>query len=371
MVSFWEQQTFQSYDVIVVGAGISGLSTSASLIEQDPSLRILVPERGSLPFGASTRNAGFACFGSLTELLEDVRVMGSDAMLRLVERRWRGLQKTINRLGTAAIDLQTKGGWELLPGDTSSYQDQMRETNQHLRSIFPKDVFEDRTQHLDRFGFAGFAGMLFNQFEGQLDTGKLVHRLWTYCLSKGVVVLTGSPVSNFEVSDDCVHVITPSFPFKCQQLVLCTNAFTPSLLDLQLAPGRGTVLVVEPEQPLGFGGTFHYDQGYFYFRDFYGKLIFGGGRNVALDDEETTDFSINPKIRQRLIEDLERKILPSTKYKITGEWSGIMAFGENKQPVVKRVNKRLSVGVRLGGMGVAIGSIVGEELADLVIPSFR
>jgi hypothetical protein len=41
-----------------------------------------------------------------------------------------------------------------------------------------------------------------------------------------------------------------------------------------------------------------------------------------------------------------------------------MAFGSNKQPVVKRVDDHMVVGVRLGGMGVAIGAQVGLDLAN-------
>ena len=44
-----------------------------------------------------------------------------------------------------------------------------------------------------------------------------------------------------------------------------------------------------------------------------------------------------------------------------------MAFGQNKAPIVKNVSDRISIGVRLGGMGVAIGSLVGEEVAELII----
>jgi hypothetical protein len=49
------------------------------------------------------------------------------------------------------------------------------------------------------------------------------------------------------------------------------------------------------------------------------------------------------------------------------EWSGIMAFGETKAPIVKHLSDKMVLGVRLGGMGVAIGSIVGEEVAELIL----
>jgi len=46
--------------------------------------------------------------------------------------------------------------------------------------------------------------------------------------------------------------------------------------------------------------------------------------------------------------------------------SGIMGVGKQKTPIVKRVSNTIMCGVRLGGMGVALGSLVGKELAGLV-----
>ena len=59
MQSFWERESFAQYDLIVIGAGITGLSTAASFKEKHPAADVLVIEQGTLPLGASTRNAGF------------------------------------------------------------------------------------------------------------------------------------------------------------------------------------------------------------------------------------------------------------------------------------------------------------------------
>ena len=58
--------------------------------------------------------------------------------------------------------------------------------------------------------------------------------------------------------------------------------------------------------------------------------------------------------------------MPDTDFEIDHRWSGIMGVGKQKNAIVKQLGNNVYCGVRLGGMGVAIGSIVGKELADLI-----
>ncbi|MGB1113147.1 MAG: FAD-dependent oxidoreductase, partial [Schleiferiaceae bacterium] len=73
---------------------------------------------------------------------------------------------------------------------------------------------------------------------------------------------------------------------------------------------------------------------------------------------------INSTIEKALKEDIASLIAPGVDVEIDYLWSGVMAFGSNKQPVVKRVDDYMVAGVRLGGMGVAIGAQVGLDLAN-------
>jgi hypothetical protein len=43
-----------------------------------------------------------------------------------------------------------------------------------------------------------------------------------------------------------------------------------------------------------------------------------------------------------------------------------MGIGNSKSPIVSQLSDNVYCGVRLGGMGVAIGSLIGTELADLI-----
>lgn len=369
MYSLWEKQSFLSPDVVIIGAGITGLSAAATLKEQSPDLKVTVLEKGVLPTGASTKNAGFACFGSVSELLNDIDTLGSEGMVNLVEKRWDGLQKTCQRLGRSAIDIQVKSGYELIFDERSEIVEKIDDVNQLLRPFFQEDVFKLADAKIGTFGLGQTQHLIENHLEGQLDTGRLISTLWKYCAELGVQVHTGCEVLNIAEEENGVTIECRDVKFFTDKVGVCTNAFTSQLLSdqLDIAPGRGIVMSIIPDKPLSLEGTFHYEEGYYYFRDYYGKLLFGGGRNLALKEEETTEFGINEKIRTKLLSDIENIILPNQPYKIEMEWTGIMAFGRNKAPIVKNVSDRISIGVRLGGMGVAIGSLVGEEVAELIL----
>ena len=91
-VSFWEQESFyNNIDYAIIGSGIVGLSAAIELKSKFPKAKVVVLEKGFLPSGASTKNAGFACFGSPTETLDDLSIMSEKEVFSIVEKRWEGL----------------------------------------------------------------------------------------------------------------------------------------------------------------------------------------------------------------------------------------------------------------------------------------
>jgi len=371
MLSFWERESFVNFDSLVLGGGIVGLSTAIELKMSRPNAKVAVLERGVFPSGASTKNAGFACFGSLTEVLSDLDKMTDAEVFALVKQRWDGLQLMRKRLGDAAIDYKNHGGYELLRSEAElAALDQIDRVNALLRPLFSADVYKPADSFIDDFGFDSqkVGRMVFNPFEGQIHTGKMMKALQQYAANVGVEIYTGTEVTDFEETAAGVAVQIKNGPqLQANQLAICTNAFTKSLIPQdELAPGRGVVLVTKPIADLRFKGTFHYDEGYYYFRNYQNRVIFGGGRNLDLAGETTTAFGEPDLILNKLKQDLDKLILPGTRHEIDQVWSGIMAFGATKQPILQKHSDRIFLGVRLGGMGVAIGSLLGKELAALM-----
>ena len=374
MISFWEKQSFIHSHFLIIGSGITGLSTALSLREQFPKKSISILERGIFPSGASTKNAGFACFGSLTELISDLETLGEMEMLSLIESRRRGLETLRNRLGDQEIDYQQHGGYELVTEKEVSALEYIKSMNNKLLPLFGEPVFSLSNDLIRSFGFDEntIKALVYNPFEGQIHTGKMMKSLLKLATQNDISIYTGADVENVDDDNKRVHVkiknnIHETLTLKAQKVIICTNAFTKKLLpNIELNPGRGQVLVTEPIEKLKFKGTFHFDEGYYYFRNIGDRIIFGGGRNLDLKGETTTAIKNTDLIINNLKEKLEEIILPNQPFKIEQTWAGIMAFGENKKPIIKRVSPNVIVAAKLGGMGVAIGTTVGELAAKLV-----
>ncbi|OEK00223.1 FAD-dependent oxidoreductase [Roseivirga sp. 4D4] len=371
MLSFWEKDEFLNYDHVVVGGGIVGLSTAISIKERDSKAKVLVLEQGTFPTGASTKNAGFACFGSLTEILADLRGLPESEVFNLVKLRWEGLQLLRARVGDDGLDYQNLGGYELLRSSDMGAFQEMNRINEMLMPLFGEAVYHDSSAKINQLGFSPSVvkGLVFNPFEAQLHSGKMMKSLTRLATDLGVEILTGTSVSQFDEDSNGVSVHTTSdITFHARKLAICTNAFSKSLLpNTDLVPGRGVVLVTKPIAGLKFKGTFHYDEGYYYFRNYQDRILFGGGRNLDVTGEETTVFEVRDLILEKLKSDLNEVIIPGQDFEIDHIWSGIMAFGPNKQPILESHSDNVHIGVRLGGMGVAIGSKMGFELAELML----
>jgi glycine/D-amino acid oxidase-like deaminating enzyme len=369
MLSFWEKNTFCNYDYIIIGAGITGLSVACELKENHPNKSVLVLERGLLPTGASTKNAGFACIGSLSEHLEDIKLMGENAFLQLVQDRWQGLQILRKRLGDAAIQFEGNGGFELvLKHQNNTFLNKLHDMNKLLLPLFNKPIFSVQTAAAKTYGLNQnlVDTCVKNEVEGQINTGQMMLALQQYAAQLGVQIITGAAVLSITENTQQVSVQTTSICFTAQHLFICTNAFAKQLLPhVMLEPGRGQVVVTAPIPNLKVKGTFFFDEGYYYFRNFENRIIFGGGRNLDFDTENTLAFGSNQKILAQLNYYLQELILPNINYEIAHTWSGIMAFGSNKTPLVQNISERQTIALRLNGMGVALGSMIARRAVKL------
>lgn len=369
-LSYWEKNSyFSDIDFLIIGSGIVGLSCSLELRNKYPKANILVIERGYLPTGASTKNAGFACFGSPSEILSDLDKLNHEEVKSIISSRFEGLKKLLSRCGKRAIEYQKLGSYEIFtPKEYSSFNncvDKLAYLNELMfNTTGVKNCFQIKSPKL--FQFNNVLGIIKNLGEGQLNTGKMIKTLYKLAVLRNINVLFGIEVIKWQETKTSIEVQTNLGVISTDKLVIATNGLTSQLIKTEdIHPARAQVLVTSPIADLKIRGSFHYDAGYFYFRNIGNRILLGGGRNINFKSETTDKFETTNEIMSSLEQLLKNVILPHKKFSIDQRWSGIMGVGKTKNPIVKKLSDRISIGARLGGMGVALGSEVAEKLAKL------
>lgn len=368
-LSYWEHKTWLSnIDFAVIGSGIVGLNCALSLRKKFPKGKIVIFERGILPSGASTKNAGFACFGSISEILEDLKTHSDEEVIQLVKSRAEGLKLLRNALGDKQLDYREYGGYELFTKEDSTLFEECKSkisyVNQLLKGVFDAEVFSEKE---NLFGFKNIQPkLIYSKFEGQLDTGKMMLGLINKASEENILILNSTEITNISDKGESVSLlINSSVDISVKKVFIATNGFAKQFFNEDVKPARAQVIITKPINNLKIKGTFHLDKGYYYFRNVENRILFGGGRNLDFNTEETHEMELTELVQNKLEHLLKNVILPDQSFEIDQRWSGIMGLGKQKKPIVKAVSKNVYCGVRLGGMGVAIGSSIGKELSEL------
>ncbi len=370
--SWWERRYWEDVDVAVAGAGIVGLLTAIRIRERKPNYRIVVLDRDPLALGASSRNAGFACFGSITELLDDIGEEGWDAALELAVRRYEGFQALRNICGDAAIGLNLCGSREVfLPGEEGRYREALQlmpELNSALASITGEEATfcaADASQ----LAMNVLSESLVNRCEGILETDMLLRRLRNLATAQGIELYGGFEMGLHERSGQGFRIRCGRHELNARLLVYCTNAFTPQFFpDLPIVPARGQVLVTTPLAQTLPNEAFFYDRGYTYFRPVFGnRLLMGGFRNKDFSAEETYSLDPGGTVWQELMRFTTAVVLPGQTWEVAYSWAGTMAMGAERSPVICATEPGVVVCARMSGMGVALSAKVSQEATELLL----
>lgn len=372
MLSFWEKQFYTQADIIVIGTGLVGLQCATQLkVKYGKRKEIWAIDRGAISFGASTRNAGFACFGSMGEIWDDVERVGENAAFSLYENRYKGLKLLLQDLGQTRIGYEQTGGFEIfLEKDKSQFfrlEDKLTYTNHQLKSITGSDAFQKKNTSNLQMNI--FENAFFTPLEGALQTHLLYNSVVERATEVGVKIFGGIIVKSIEQNNAHSWNIFAENEIKlqCKQLILCTNGFTQHFIpELDVVPARGQVLVTSPIAGLPWRGLMHADKGYIYFRTLGSRILIGGARNSDFQTEATSEMDLNESIQNKLVQFLKDYVVLNESFQVEHKWSGIMGMAQDRTPIVRQINTNLYACVRMGGMGVALSSLVSRQLAQIV-----
>jgi gamma-glutamylputrescine oxidase len=357
--SYWEREEWlKPPDLLVIGAGIVGATTALRYKENHPDHEVLIVDKGLAPEGASTRNAGFTCIGSISEHLADMKIAGEETVLNRISRRWNGLNLLKQTMGEPAMDYHHTGGYEIFtdPALFEHCRENVDQMNRHLNERLGLEEVYSVTE------YEGYPA-IYNHVEGAINSGRMMRSLHQKLALAGVRIWWNTPVRSVEPGR---VILSDDFELSARKIAVTTNGFVSRLLDLPVKPARGFVFITHPIENLKWKGTFNHNAGYVYFRNVGNRLLLGGARDLAKEQETTDQFGVNPRIREYLLGFATDVLHLPSGWEVDMEWSGIMGVTENKEPVIRQVKPDVYAAAGLSGMGIAIGMQVARELTDLI-----
>lgn len=364
-------------DVIIIGAGITGLSTAYWLNKEDPNLKIAIVEKHRVGFGATGRNAGFITCGSVEHFNRLIHKHGEQEALEI----WKYSETNLNLLeehiiqgDSEKIDYGREGSFSL--ATTEAEMKELTSVAQLMKKYNIDVEMIDKTGIEKRLGVAGFVGGIKYLDDGVTNPIKLLNLIRSKIKAD---IYEGYEVHTIDEEDGMRVVKTDGDEFIAPLVVCALNGYMSAVLPYfkeKIFPTRGQILVTEPVERFMEGAcyaNFYLD----YFRQLRsGELLVGGFRQVEKETEKGFSDHITDPI-QSALESFFREHLPKfSNRKIKYRWSGVMGFSSDGQPMIGSLpndNQVFFVGGCTGhGIGLFFhgGKTVVDAIFGREIPKF-
>ena len=352
-------------DVVVVGAGYTGLSAALHLAER--GAEVVVLDAAEPGWGASGRNGGQIIPGLKHDPDELERRFGPETGRRMGEIAGGAADFVFDLIARHKIACHAERcGWIAAAPHAAALESLVSRTAQWQRRGAPVELL-DANRIAELTGTTAYAGGMLDRRAGALQPLAFVRGLARAVQQSGAAIHGGSLVRGLEAAPGGWRVDTQAGRVTARSVILATNAYTDDLW-----PGlRRTVLPVQSYQvatrPLPAdvrrrvlpGGQVVSDlrRILFYFRlDPEGRLLMGG--RGPLDDRG------DPALFARL-EAVARRLFPqigATPWE--HRWSGRVALTADHLPHLHEPRPGVLIGLGYNGRGIAMATVMGKLLAD-------
>lgn len=366
-------------DVVIVGAGYTGLWTAYHLAVADPRLRIVVLEAREVGFGASGRNGGWcsAKVSGIADLLADPRSRRSAVALQ--REMFRTVEEVGRVVAVEGIDCAYHRGGTVVVATRPTHVARLRAQVELRRACgFEEDDFAwwEPDRVAERVRPARNLGGTFTPHCAALHPLRLARGLADAVERRGVTLHEGTRALRLEPH----RVVTDRGTVAARRVVRATEAYTARLPGLrrEVAPVWSLMVATEPlpdavwaEIGLGDRETFSdgrrlvvYGQ-----RTADGRLAFGGrGAPYHYASRLDDRFDDEPRVFEALAATLRDLFPPAADAEITHRWGGPLAVARDWQPgVVVDADTDEAWAGGYAGQGVAAAHLAGRILADLLL----
>ena len=368
-----------STDLLIVGAGFTGLWTAIQAKEDNPERDIVIIEGDSIANGASGRPAAILSTSVMHGMENAQRLFPNDmeTLEQLGKDNLDGFRETIERHN---IDCDLEWGGELtvaigdegIPDIESEYE--LYTKYGHDAHLLNKEEIQSE---INSPLFHG--GLWSKKRSGTVHPAKLAWGLKQTALKLGVTIYENTPMQHNEKTDDGILVLTPHGRVTARKVLLATNAFTAGnkKIKTRVSAIRDRIVMSEPltdEQMATIGwknrqGIYDTRTQLNYMRLTADNRILFGGRLAYFFGNNTDpieDKSIEPYIR--LVEKFYNTFPTLQDMKFSHAWSGPIALTTRMAVHYQRYhNGDMIYAGGYSGFGVTstrFGARVGLDLLD-------
>jgi len=237
-----------SADLVVVGGGYTGLWTALGAKERDPGRDVVLLEAGRCGDQASGRNGGFAS-ASLTHGFHNGLARWPDELTTLDELGARNLAEIGHTVRRYGIDCHWEETGELTVATAPHQVEDLAELSHVMRAAGHDVELLDAAGAQAEVRSPSYLGALLDRTgTALLEPARLAWGLRDACLSLGVRIHEGTPVTRLGRDGSRLRVATSAGSVRAEKVALATNAFPPLLrrLSLMTVPVYDYVLATEP-----------------------------------------------------------------------------------------------------------------------------
>jgi glycine/D-amino acid oxidase-like deaminating enzyme len=235
-------------DLVVVGAGFTGLWTALLAKQTDPARDVVLLEGRTVGWAASGRNGGF-CSASLTHGVDNGLARFPDEVAtleRLGAQNLDAIEKTVREFG---IDCGFERTGELTVATEPHQVEWVREAVERARRFGHDATFLDREAVQAEVRSPTYlAAGWYRDRVALVDPARLAWGLRTACVQAGVRIAENTPATGVERDGAGVRVRTPDGEVRAARAALATNAFRGLLRRMRpyVVPVYDYALMTEP-----------------------------------------------------------------------------------------------------------------------------
>jgi gamma-glutamylputrescine oxidase len=219
-----------SADVVIVGAGFTGLSTALAL--KRAGVDVVVLERDFAGFGASGRNAGHLTPTIGKDLPTLLMLFGKERAAQLVRFADDAVRYVEDLIREQHIDCDYVPSGNIMAAVHPKQEGRLRKAASVAAELGARVRFLDCDDLRARGVPPAFLSGALEESGGALDPGKYVMGLRRAVLDAGITLYEQTSVEEI-LEGPRLSVRTPAGTVKADRIVLATNAYTPALGHLR------------------------------------------------------------------------------------------------------------------------------------------